>query len=34
MVLFRAKAMLDELIAGFPPRSPIHRKTSPERSTA
>jgi hypothetical protein len=24
MALFRAKAMLDELIAGFPPRSPHH----------
>src|SRR5471032_2040224 len=34
MPLFRAKAVLDELIAGFPPRSPSHRSTSSRRSTA
>src|SRR5471030_703846 len=34
MPLFRAKAVLDELIAGFPPRSPSHRSTSSGRSTA
>jgi hypothetical protein len=27
MALFRAKAVLDELIAGFPLRSPTHRST-------
>lgn len=34
MPLFRAKAVLDELIAGFPPRAPTYRSTSPKRSTA
>jgi len=34
MPLFRAKAVLDELIAGFTPRSPSHRSTSSGRSTA
>src|SRR5471032_1255257 len=34
MPLFRAKAVLDELISGFPPRSPSHRSTSSGRSTA
>jgi hypothetical protein len=34
MALFRAKAVLNELIAGLPPRSPIHRSQLSERSTA
>jgi hypothetical protein len=34
MPLLRAKAVLDELIAGFPKRSPAHRSSTPERPTA
>ncbi|SFV03529.1 NACHT domain-containing protein [Pseudoduganella namucuonensis] len=34
MPLLRAKAVLDELIAGFPKRSPTHRSSTPERQRA
>jgi hypothetical protein len=34
MALFRAKALLDELIVGFPPRSSTHRNTSSALSIA